>query len=262
MIDMMKPDRPRPVIFRIRRGSGAHMPPGEGDNCLFPGEEVKDPHGGYELGEDGGQRGATHAHVKDKDKQRVQEQVQHSPDGHGEHARDAEPLGVDEIVHAKTYHDEQRAAQVDGEVGVRIGIGGVAGTEQIHQRPAKRIAEDGKDQAAEQEHGEGIRHDLFCLLRLPAAPCNGEEGRPAGAEEVGKGGDDGDDGQRQADACQRLGGRVGDVADVDPVHHVVQDIDELCARHGDSQAQDVAGHAPLAEITCVRCSRMHGKITF
>ena len=69
-------------------------------------------------------------------------------------------------------------------------------------------------------------------------------------------------GSVRPDACQRLGGRVGDVADVDPVHHVVQDIDELCARHGDSQAQDVAGHASLAEITCVRCSRMHGKITF
>ena len=154
--DMMKPDRPRPVIFRIRRGSGRICRQERVMTAFFPVRKRKTPHGGYELGDDGGQRGATHAHVKDKDKQRVQEQVQHSPDGHGEHARDAEPLGVDEIVHAKTYHDEQRAAQVDCEVGVRIGIGGVAGAEQIHQRPAERIAEDGQDQAAEQEHGEGI----------------------------------------------------------------------------------------------------------
>lgn len=198
-----------------------HVSAGQGDDRLFPGEEMEDPHSGHELGDDGGQRGSLDAHAEHKDKQGIQNQVQHSSNGHREHTCDAEALGVDKVVHAKAHHHKERAAQVNSEVGVRIGIGYIAGAEKIHQRAAENVAQDGKDRTAYKEHGKGICHDLFCLFCLASSPGNGEERGAAGAEQVGKGSDDSDDGKSEADPGQGLGGGVGNVTDVDPVHHII-----------------------------------------
>lgn len=198
-----------------------HVSGRQSDHCLLPGEEMEDPHSGDELGDDGGQRGSPDAHAEHKDKKRVKDQVQHSSDGHGEHSCDSEPLGVDKVVHAKAYHHKESAAQVDGKIGIRIGVSHIAGAKKIHQRTTENIAQDSQYQAAYKKHGKGVCHDLFCLFRLAAAPCNGKKRSAACAEQVGEGSDDGDDRERETDPCQCLRGCMGDVADVDPVHHII-----------------------------------------
>ena len=76
----------------------------------------------------------------------------------------------------------------------------------------------------------------ICLLYTSGAPH---------PEEVGKGGDDGNDGEGQPQAGEGQGRRLGDVSDVHPVHHAVEDVDELGQGHGQGQVEDVAGHLAL-----------------
>ena len=67
-------------------------------------------------------------------------------------------------------------------------------------------------------------------------------------DRVGEGRDDGDDGEGEPQAGQGVAGGVGQAADVHPVHHAVQHVDELGHGHGQGQAQDIPRHTALGEV--------------
>ena len=69
---------------------------------------------------------------------------------------------------------------------------------------------------------------IFCrTFTVAGAQLDGSQRRAAHSGECGKGRDQQDDGERNAHACQRKCACAGDVADVDPVHDIVQHVDEL-----------------------------------
>ena len=69
--------------------------------------------------------------MENEDKKRVQDQVQDSTDGDGEHSGHSKSLSVDKVVHAKTDHDKKRADKVETDVCICIRISNITGAEQV-----------------------------------------------------------------------------------------------------------------------------------
>lgn len=162
-----------------------------------------------------------------KNKHRVQNDIHHSAQQYRDHAHAAEALGVDEIVHAKPQHHEHSAAQINGEVAVRIGESGITGAEQIQQRFFEREHQRREHKACAQQHGKGVAHNI-CGVGVVARPRAMEK---SGAPPVPN---------RLANAMtmDRMGkvtptpvsaaeDAPRDVADVDAVHYVIQNVNEL-----------------------------------
>ena len=80
---------------------------------------------------DGRKSGSVDSHMENEDKKRVQDQVQDSTDGDGEHSGHSKSLGVDKIVHAKTDHDKKCADKVEADVCICIRISNITGAEQV-----------------------------------------------------------------------------------------------------------------------------------
>ena len=71
--------------------------------------------------------GALNTHAKDENKKGIQHDIDNGADDDGKHAFLAKSLGIDEAIHAKTKHDKNAAAQIDGKIIIGIGEGSVAG---------------------------------------------------------------------------------------------------------------------------------------
>ena len=203
------------------------------------------------LGENGRQGRAPDAHVHQIDEDRVEHNVQHRPGQHRAHTDTGEALGVDEEIHPEAEHDEERTGGVDPAVGLGVGVGGVAGAEEIQQRTQTGLAHGGQHQAGDQQQRQRAAHDL---LRLPvvAFPAGDGAERPAaGAEEHREGRDERENGGADPDAGQGQTALEGDVADVHAVHHTVENVDELGQHHGDGHVQNRAPDAALGKIVSV-----------
>ena len=220
-----KPDRPRAMIFRTRAPLG--------DHC--------------------GQGRPLDAHVKEEDKYRVQDDVHNRPQPHRHHAHLSKSLGVDEGVHPQADHHKEGAHQVDGHIGVGVGVGGVAGPEQVEHGPLDDQKQGGDRRSEDQEQGKGVSHDPFCFLSVSPSPLHGAQRRAAGAAQIGKAHDNGD--HRHCQAQPGEGQVAGQQPQIDAVHHAVQHVDELGQRHGEGQGQNVFGDAPLGKVVCLLCHR-------
>ena len=185
---------------------GLHRREFEGEKGLFAGQEPKHPDRRNKLRNHRRQRRALYAHIKDKDKQWVKQDVQPGTDQNGRHAGAAEALGADEVVHAAADHDEKRPQQVDGQIGGRIGIGVVAGAKHIKNRLFENLAEDHQQNTGCDQHEKGIAHDPFGFVLVPFPACDRTERCAAAAEKTGKGVDDRDDRKGQPQPGQRQTG--------------------------------------------------------
>ena len=75
---------------------------------------------------------------------------------------------------------------------------------------------------------------------------DGAQGRAPHAAQVGKAHEDGDDGQAQPQPGQ---GQVPrQLAQIHPVHNIIEDVDELRHRHGERHLKDVPRHAPPGKV--------------
>lgn len=82
-------------------------------------------------------------------------------------------------------------------------------------------------------------------MAFPSSPFpsdDGEQGGAAGAEQAGKSGDDDDDVEGDAETCQ------GQVADIDPIHDVVQQMDGLSQSERNGLCHDQPFHGADGKI--------------
>ena len=230
------------LFFQLESGLGA-------------GEEAQDPDGTHGLTEHGGDGRALHAQTEREDQDGVQNDVDDRTDDGGEHTDLGEALRCDEGVHAHHDEDADRAEDVDAAVGQRVRQGGIAGTEQAQQGGCAGVEHDRQEHREDHQHGEAVADDLFCLLLIALAHGNGGAGGTARTDEHGKGVQQHQDGGEQAHARQRRRTDAGNVADVDAVHDVVQQVDHLRHDRRDHQLEqqllDVAG-AHILLFLCLR----------
>ena len=154
------------------------------------------------LGDHRGNGRAPDAPLQQEDKDGVQNDVCHRTHQRGHHARAGKALGVDEAVHPQGDQHEQIAGQIDPGVvhGIADGVG--AGAEGIEQRRQEDLAQQCQRHGEDQKQGKGVAQNMLCCIQIALAPLNGAEGRAAHAGQAGKGHDDGDHRQTQAQTGQ------------------------------------------------------------
>ena len=222
-------------------------------DALAPCKEQQHPDHGGQLADDGGDGGPLDPHPETEDEHRVQHQVQSRPQQGGAHPHPGVALGADESVEAGGQHGAGGAQQVDFQVGVGVAVGGVAGAEEIQHRPPEQIAHPHQHQGADKEQCHHLAQNPLGPLVILGSPGDGEQGRAAVAVEIGKGRDQGGQGEGQPDAGEGHGPHVGQVADVDPVHHIVQQLDQLGHRQGHRLGHNAAPDLSFCKITGVFC---------
>ena len=166
--------------------------------------------------------GALHAHIENKDKERVERDVEHGADGDGEHRRKAEALRRNEGIQPQREHDEQRADAVDEEIAAPV-------RHRPRRRPEgadKRLAENQhrrREHDAEQHEQYRSRIEYAArLLLLPFPEEDARQRRAAQPHEVGEGAHDEGDGKNDAQPRDGEGAFLsGNGADVHPVHEII-----------------------------------------
>ncbi len=128
--------------------------------------------------------------MKDKDKQRIQQQVGGSTDDDRKHTCGGIALGVDKRIHAGGDHGGDRAEQIDHQIGVGVDDGIFGGSEQKQDRAGKDKTDHHQAGAAGQKHGEGGIHQKTGSFPVAFTAGNGKERCAAGAKEIAAGGDD------------------------------------------------------------------------
>ena len=200
------------------------------------------------MGKDGGQGRALYPHVEYEDEDGVQNNVDRRPQQDGHHAHPAKALGVDERIHPQADHDEQSAPEIDGHVAVGVGEGVRAGPEEVEDGLLEGQEKGGAHRPQDEQQQKGAAHHPFRLLVVPPAPADGAQGRAPGAAQVGEAHQNGHDGHGHPQAGEGQAVAGGEVAQVDPVHHAVQHVDQLGRRHGQGQTHNVAGDASPGKV--------------
>ena len=237
----------------------AHIVLAQAQDGLFAGKEAQDPHRAHGLTEHGGNGSAPHAQPQTKDQDGVENNVDDRTDDGGKHTGLGKALRGDKGVHAQADHDKDSAQGVGGQIAVRIGEGGAAGAEEVEDGLAEQEDEGSEYHAQPQQQGKGVALDPLGLFVVPLAPADGAQRRAAGAAQVGKADDDGDDRQHQPHAGEGQTSHTGQASDIHPVHNIIEDIHQLSRRHGQGHPGDGPGHAALCKI--IFCFR-HGSASF
>ena len=186
--------------------------------------------------------------MKNKNEQRVEHDVRRRAEQHREHAARGEALGVDIHVHAEGYERERRPDEIHCEILARIGACLLARGEHRYHRIEKRPCEQPERNGRDEQHGEGVAHHAGGLVVIPAAARHGAERRAALSEQARERREDRNDRQRDADARERHAADIGNMADVDTVHHVVEHVHELRGNERQRHAHDDRGDIPLGKI--------------
>ena len=174
------------------------------------------------MGQHRGQGSPLHPHVQGEDEDGVQHNVAPRPQGHGEHPRPGKALGVDEGIESQGQLDKEGAHGIDPSVVPGIGKGGLAGPKEQKEVRTKDLDHHREDQGSDHQHGGAVAQDLLGLVLFPFPQEDGGPGGAAHTHQGGKGGDAQDQRHGDPHAGEGGGAHVGDVADVHPVHQVVQ----------------------------------------
>ena len=137
---------------------------------------------------------------------------------------------------------------VDAAVRQRIGQGGVTGTEEPQQGGCSGVEHHGQHHRKEQQHGKAVGDDLFCLFPVALPQSNGGAGRTACAHQHGECIQQHQDGSEQAHAGQRCRTDARDMADVNAVHDVVQQVHDLRYHRRDHELQHQTADVPAAHV--------------
>ena len=116
---------------------------------------------------------------------------------------------------------------IDGQIGIGVGVGIVAGAEEIENGLAEAVAEDRQNRRHDHQHGESGILDLLRPFLFPRAPGNGAKGRTAGGEQTAERGNQRHNGENQTHAGQCQTGGSGQMTQVDPVHNIVKHMHRL-----------------------------------
>ena len=225
----------------------------EFENRLRAGEELQDPAGTHGLTEHRRHRCAPDAPAKAEDEDGVEDDIDDCTDDGGEHTDLRKALRRDKGVHAHDQQHEYRAEDIDAAIGHRVREGGVAGAKKPQQGGRTGIEADRQHHGEEEQHGKAVANDLFGVLFVALPQCDGCAGRTARADEHGEGVQKHEDGGEQAHACQRRRADALDMADVDAVYDVIEQIDHLRHHGGDHQLQKQGLDRPAAHILSILC---------
>ena len=219
-----------------------HLQPQDG---LLSRKEPEDPDGADSLAQHGGGCGTGNAHVQHENENGIQNNVDDSADDGGQHTDLGKALGSDKGVHAHDGQHKYAAQNVDPGIFHGVGQGHIRGAEPPQQGGGGKIEYRGQQYGQQHQHSEAVAQNFFCPVLVALSHGNGCPGSAAGTCQHGGGGDQHEDGGEEAHAGEGGAADFGNVADVDPVNDVVEQVDDLshqCGnRHLHHQFFDAAG---------------------
>ena len=245
--DAQRQHRQNDLLFR------AQVVSAQAQDGLFAGEKADDPCSAHGLTEHRGNGRAPHAQPEPEDQDGVEDNVDHRADHGGKHTGLGKALRGDKRVHAQHHQHEHRACNVDAAVAQGVRQGGIAGTEQPQQHRCPGIEANGQHHGKEHQYGKAVGDDLFGLLPVPLPQSNGGARRAARAHQHGKSVQQHQNGCEQPHAGQRCRANARNVADVNAVHDVIQQIHDLRYHGGDHELQHQLFDAAGAHILFCLC---------
>lgn len=230
------------------RGRQLQVFPAQLQLGLGSGQKPQHPHRADPLAEHRGDGRAPYPHAETEDQDGVQHNVAQRPDHGGHHAQPGKALGGDEGIDAHDNQDEDAAQHIDPGVTHPIGQGGVAGPEQPQQLGRKGEEEGGQHHRQPDEHRQTVAHDPLGAVLVVLAQGDGRPGRAACPAEHGESVDQHQNRHAEPHAGQRRGADALDVPDVDSVHNVIQQIDDLGDHRRHGQRKHPAADAPRTHV--------------
>ena len=252
---MTKDEMPSPSTGRMTLALHSEVLFPQLEDRLGAGEELQDPAGTHGLTEHRRHCRTPDAPAKTKNQDGVEDDVDDCADDCREHTDLRKALGRDEGVHAHDQQHEHRAEDVDAAIGHRIGESGVAGTEEPQQGGRTGIEARRQHHSEKQQHGKAVADDFFGLVFIALSQRDGRAGRTARADEHGEGVQEHKDRRKQTHARQRRRTDALDVADVNAVYDVIEQIDHLRHHGGYHQLQKQGLDWPAAHILSILCHR-------
>ena len=165
--------------------------------------------------------------MKTKNQNRVEHDVGNRSDQDTRHAVRRVALGVDKSVHPQRRLNKNRSQRVNAQVVQREWQRAWAGSKKIQHWNSEYLDENRQQDAKHNQENKAVRHDVLRVFFFVFAKLDRSARSPAHADQTRKGGNRHDDRHRDADPCQRKRAMIGNVADVHPVHDVVQNVDDL-----------------------------------
>ena len=178
---------------------------GAGQNQRHSGffhQKIQHKNSAGALTDNGSQRCAAHTHIKHENKQRIQHNIKYRTHHHRQHTRPGIALGDDELVHAGGQQGKHRAADIDGEIAVGIGIGDGAGTKQPQHGAFQRKCQSGDSQCNGAQQQKAVAHNAGGLFFPPLSQTDAHQRRTAHTHQKGKSAHHGDDGAANAHTSQ------------------------------------------------------------
>ena len=220
----------------------------QAQNGVLAGQKPQDPAGTNRLTHHRSQRGALDTHAQHEDKNRVQNDVDHRTDDRGQHADLGKALCGDEGVHAHDQQHKYAAQNVDPGVIQCVGQGRLAGTKEGQQLRRRGIEAGSQHHGEDQQHRKAVAHDLFRPVLILLAHGNGRAGRATGTGQHSKAVDQHQNRQKQSRAGQGVRTHFGNMADIDPVNNIVEQIDDLRHHRRDRQLRQQFADAVFSHI--------------
>ena len=193
-------------------------------------------HKGRYLTDDGCNRCSLDPHLKDKDKNRVEDYVDDGANDHRKHGIFWTSVGADHRVDGCRNHHERQSGTDDKAVFQRKGTQHIGRTEQRQDGVDPNKKDHSQQNADDGYQGDGVADPLFGGFHLSLAHLQAQIGSSAVADHHGQCQRDDGDGENN------VGGAVSKVshspADKDLVNDVVQGIDQQSDHAGDDKFYD------------------------
>ena len=194
----------------------------EMQEAALVGEEIKRVAEGGNLAKHRGKGGAAYAHTESKNEHRIQYRIGNHREKRQSHRRAGMPRATDYAVESVHQVGESIAQDDDGHIVPRERQGVFTGPEEIQYRIQESQGHHGEKNADYGIEREGIGQHLPGRLVVLLPQQYGNQRHCAHAHECAEGDADVHQGEGHGKAGDCVGAHIGDVPDVDAVHHVIQ----------------------------------------
>ena len=171
--------------------------------------------------------------MKEKDKYRIQHNIDDCPDQRCHHPQEREALRCDKIVHPHGEQCEDRPRRIDRHIVIRIGKGNAAGPEPVQEIVLCQKEQDGQYDRDNEHQRKAVSQDPPRALLIPGAEPDRKQDRAADPEQRPKGRKERDDRRAYTSPGKRIRSRDRDIPDVNPVDDAVEDVHELSEHERD-----------------------------
>ncbi len=165
--------------------------------------------------------------MQEEYKDRIQADIDDRSDQHRKHRRFRRSLPADKCIKAQSRLHEKSSRQIDSYVALRIADGGPARTESIEDRSLKNGEEHSKNYRKPKKEPCRIPQDPLRFLIVLFSQLNRCQRRSSHPGKRAERRHQHDNRKRYPNSCERDISLPGDMADINPIYNIIQDIDKL-----------------------------------